>query len=105
MKKKIKWVVDKKPTGPYKSFYTRGWPYAFYKDENATHCAHIQCKDEYIPQNVKTGNHSELILFIRDYSSGKTVRVKKTFKTLKEVKEALPLILERNKYLIPGGMG
>lgn len=79
----------------------RGWPDAFYKDENETHCAYIYCKDDYIPSKVKTGNHSELILFIRDYSSGKTMRVKKAFTSIKEVKEALPLILEINKHMIP----
>lgn len=35
MKVKLKWKVDAPPTGKFRSFIKRGWPYADYPDGNS----------------------------------------------------------------------
>jgi hypothetical protein len=96
---KVKWTVYPPATGKWRSFETRSWPYAEYQNENA--CACINCEDEYIPSNVKSGNHQELTLRIADYSKTpwKWVKAKVKPKTLKEAKELLIKILTENPEL------
>lgn len=102
MKINIKWTVEPPPTGQWRSFYKRGWPIAYYKNEEETLCAQISCGDKYIPSKVKTGDHKELTLVIYDYSSG-TRKIRKAIhkpKTLKEAKELLIIILTKNPQLM-----
>lgn len=101
---KIKWVVDPAPTGPYRSFQKRGWPNAHYVEtSDEKPCAAIYCEDNYYPRDAKSGNHKELTLRIMDWSGEypkwRTYETK--FKTLHDVKIALPLILDKFQGVIP----
>ena len=100
---KIIWKVAPVPTGRYRSFEERGWPSAEY--ENQEPAAWISCPGkEYIPSEVKIGNHPPLILFIADYSERSNggncpwtrKRVKKSFLTLKETKEWFAEFIKKN---------
>jgi hypothetical protein len=88
---KIKWQVAEAPTGRYRSFYKRGWPTARYKDTDRP-ALYIECEDSYVPANVKTGNHKELVVLVADYSVEQGTfqwrRLKARFKTLDEAKAA-----------------
>ena len=59
---KVKWVVDKPPTGRFRSFEKRGWPTAEYPDGST--CAALYAEDggEYSPSRVKEGNHAPLLM-------------------------------------------
>ena len=98
---KIKWSVSEVPTSQFRSFERRGWPSADYS--NGTFCASILCEDEYVPRNIKTGNHAPLRLRIANHSKTpwKGISSKSTFKTLKDAKAALLIILKKHDYLIP----
>lgn len=65
---KYKWKVDPPPIGRYRSFERRGWPTAYYCDENESCAAWIMCEDKYCPADVKTGKHKPLKLHVADYS-------------------------------------
>jgi hypothetical protein len=89
---KLKWKVSEIPTGPYRSFDTRSWPSA--EDEEGNSIAMILSDSEYVPKNVKTGNHLPLSLCFADYSVDKVKEgafkwktLKRKFNTLKEVKK------------------
>lgn len=105
MSKKVKWEVSEPLSGRYQSFYRRGWPSAFYKDGSSA--AFITCEDEYLPADVKTGNHKELTLHISNWScftpeKGLTRVVAKLHpKTLKEAKDLLDSILTKYPHLMP----
>ena len=97
---KIKWKVAEKETGRWAWLHKRGWPTADYEDGSI--CATIRCADEYIPSQVKIGNHAELKLMIADYSKTPWVWVvaKTRYATLKEAKEGLVKVLAANRHLI-----
>jgi len=103
MAKLLKWKVDPRPTGRYRSFESRSWPSAFYKHEREHLCACIQCADEYYPKGVKSGNHPELSLLVYVYTEKerRMVVLKKKFKTLLEIKEELPKFLCRHTEYLP----
>ena len=63
---KLKWTVGEVPTGKYRCFEKRGWPWATYPDGNMA--AHIYCKDAYEPRLVKEGKHGPLVVAIADYN-------------------------------------
>ena len=97
---KIKWKVAEAPTGRYRSFFSRDWPHAYY--ENGDSCAFIKCDDSYRPADAKSGNHSELKLYIADWSI--STKEHKTFKwkvavrrpaTVAEAKVLLNELLEK----------
>ena len=100
---KIKWKVSEKPVGRYRSFEVRPWPQAEYEDGQLA--GMIICSDEYIPADVKTGDHHELKLRIFDYSLGSQQRgvlyAKTRYKTLAEAKIALSQILEQHPEFVP----
>jgi hypothetical protein len=58
-KVKLKWYVQSAPTGRYRSFARRGFPSASYANL-PQECAAVSlhCEDDYIPSDVKIGNHS-----------------------------------------------
>lgn len=104
---KLKWRVEEAPTGPYRSFHKRMWPSADYA--NGQFAGSIRCEDGYEPRNVKTGNHKPLTVTINDYSDRKnpswTVRkLKGTFATLPEAKQALADIIARLPHFKPEGV-
>ena len=79
--KKIKWEVMPAPTGRYRSFQQRGWPWGLIDDELIFT---FDCKDDYEPRLIKTGSHATISMVVR--VDGKRMRFKDTFATLAEAK-------------------
>lgn len=101
---KVTWKVAPPPTGRYRSFEKRGWPFATYKDDKSA--ALIACDDEYVPSKVATGDHKELTVRIADYTAvtggSYTWRTMKArFKTLKDAKDAVEAFLTQNPTFCP----
>ena len=98
---KIKWKVDPASTGKYRSFDKRGWPTAFYQNEDENVCAFISCTDEYYPPNVKTGKHDPLYVRVFDYENKKYRKYTRPFSSINEVKEWVLELLKRNPNFYP----
>ena len=83
----VKWKVQEPPTGSFRSFHKRGWPMGEINGEPAIQ---IVCDDDYVPRQVKIGNHAELTMLVADHrkTPWKWLKLKGQWKTLKEVKEA-----------------
>jgi hypothetical protein len=106
---KIKWRVDPPATGPYSSFERRQWPSADYA--NGDIAAQIRCKDEYVPRQVKTGEHAPLTVLVADWNIAPEDRAKKgafvwrkmkgEFKTLKEAQAAFAKVVEHHPEIHP----
>ncbi|HWV45911.1 MAG TPA: hypothetical protein VN039_07830 [Nitrospira sp.] len=60
---KLKWKVQPEPTGKYRAFEKRGWPYC--EDENGRTIAFIQCDDSYSIRKAAGQDHSPLTVLIR----------------------------------------
>lgn len=98
---KLKWKVVPVETGRMGWFQKRGWPTAHYHGTELI-AAHIKCEDEYLPHNVKTGNHKELTVEIVEWhvprdpkkAAWDWYRLKKKFKTLTEAKEGALLAIQ-----------
>lgn len=58
------WRVDPAPTGRYRSFQTRGWPFAHYKGPKERAAVYITCDDDYTPHRARTGEHAPLKIHI-----------------------------------------
>lgn len=89
--RKLTWQIQAAPTGRYRSFEHRGWPTAYYKDQTIIHLA---CEDEYVPRNVRSGKHAEIIIRVADRSNPSEAkgtftwrRLKQRAKTLTEAKD------------------
>lgn len=97
---KLKWKVSDVSTGPYRTFFKRGWPSATLNGEMAFS---IRCEDDYVPSLIKTGEHAELILSYtdrRDKKFGWTwMTFKKRFATIQEVKEFAQGFADRNPHI------
>ena len=93
---KIKWKVADVPSGLYRSFQTRDWPEACWDNEYQSPAAMLYCKDEYVPATAKSGQHSELTIYIADYSvkPWKWRRFKKPANTLTEAKDRVAAFLK-----------
>lgn len=91
---KIKWRVSPAPTGPFRSFHSRAWPYAEYS--NGDSCAHIRCDESYRPADAKSGKHDELTLYIADWSV--STKEHKTFKWKRAVRK--PATVDEAKLLL-----
>ena len=93
----LKWAVEAAPTGQYRSFFRRGWPTATWNGKAA---AALFCEDEYVPANVRSGNHGEITIKFADYRAAGTGFVWKTLKrrasTLDEAKQIAKDFLIRN---------
>ena len=50
---KIAWRVQPKPTGAYRSFRKRGWPYGYKGNENGPLLFTFHCEDEYTPARAR----------------------------------------------------
>lgn len=64
---KLFWKVAAHPSGPYASFERRGWPTAYYS--NGDPAAILMCEEDYIPANVKKGNHAPISIAVADWSN------------------------------------
>jgi len=97
---KLKWNVDPAPYGPYRYFQERGWPHATYSDGSPA--ARISCSDKYIPSKVKTGEHSELKVYVAKWNHNRKPEeaafewklLKKRATTLSEAKELAAKFIE-----------
>jgi hypothetical protein len=87
---KIKWKVQEAPTGRFKSFHYRGWPLA--ETETGDVVFGVDCKDDYVPAKVKSGNHEPLRLRVAVRNNREVgfdwATLKRDFATLSELKEA-----------------
>lgn len=97
----VKWKVSDIPTGRYRSFDERSWPTAEYSD--GSNCAMLRCEDEYIPKNVKTGNHKPITVYMAkpNGNSFNWVAMKRTCSTIKEAKSFVDMLvnIEDERYL------
>ena len=101
-KSKVVWRVSSVPTGMYRSFERRGWPAADYS--NGEPAASIHCADDYVPRNVKTGEHAELEVYVVDHSTKPNWtrrRLKRRCKTLQEAKQLVDKFLEQFPHYAP----
>lgn len=65
---KLVWRVAPAPTGPHRSFQTRGWPAATYAaTDDIAVAVYPEDGSEYSPRAVKTGAHGALQIHIADY--------------------------------------
>jgi len=103
MASKIKWKIQERSTGRYRSFRKRQWPQAEYKDGSPA--VAIYCEDGYDIKNVRSGKHGPLTVRIADYSkpsnkatgAGFTwMMLVRTFPTLDEAKAAAQSFIDRN---------
>jgi len=105
----LKWRVDAAPTGRYRSFDKRGWPSAGYS--NGDIAVTLHCEDEYIPSQVKLGQHGPITVWVADWGilpeekakRGAFVwrKAKSTFPTLKEAQAAAAKIIGQHPELHP----
>jgi len=97
---KIKWKVNPKPTGQFRSFEERGWPYAIVNNQIV---AEIVCKDDYWPKAVKSGDHAELKILVYDYSglSRECYSLTKRAQTLDEVKARVEKYFTAKPEMLP----
>ncbi|CAN7600875.1 hypothetical protein [Bosea sp. LjRoot237] len=96
---KIKWRVDEAPTGPYRSFFKRGWPSASYHSGDPA--ARIACDQGYRPADAKSSDHPPLLVHIAEWfdregqcQSFKWRKLKGTFATLSDAKAAAERFIE-----------
>lgn len=104
MTTKLKWRVDPKPTGQYRSFHRRGWPTA---DVGEHTVARVSADQEYIPSNVKRGIHGLItvhLLIRTPTTKPRWVRLKERAMSLTVAKELAQDWFNRNpQYLPPKG--
>ena len=107
---KLIWKVTPKPTGPYRSFFKRDWPTAWYNEDQVA--ASVSCEHSYCLRLSKTDDHAELIIRLADYSKPSNpennrgftwIKVKKPAKTLAEAKEVVAALLVKYPSLAPKG--
>ena len=65
---KLKWRVAPVPVGRYRSFEQRDWPSATYHGTDNP-AASITCADQYVPQDVRDGNHRPLTVLVARWLS------------------------------------
>jgi hypothetical protein len=104
---KLKWRINEKPTGQYRSFAKRQFPGADYP--NGKIAVAIRCEDSYVPANVKSGEHKPLDVLIADWNNETTDgrptfrwrKLKKQFATLGEAKTAATEFLAKHPEFHP----
>lgn len=102
---KLYWKVGDAPTGRFRSFEKRSWPFAYY-DKAMTLCAaYIGCDASYIPRNAKEGNHPPLIVRVADYSVADQRfvwrKLNSVFATLELAKSAAATAIDNNPKIKP----
>ncbi len=99
---KLKWKVAAAPTGPYRSFFKRGWPTAEFSTGQVA--AQITCADAY---SSKQKTHGELTVRIADYSSSSGFQwrtLKARAKTLDEAKTLAQQFFQTHPEFAPQGV-
>lgn len=84
---KLKWFVESAPTGKFRSFQKRGWPYALNVESDKV-AVMLYCDDDYFPPKVKTGDHGPITIHVRRLVDGKlkTYVLRQKATTLPEAK-------------------
>ena len=102
---KLKWKVQPPSTGPYRSFFKRGWPSATINDDIMAFSLH--CEDSYVPALVKSGQHSEIKISVADWrkpGNGFDWKVlKQRAKTLEEAKRIAQKFADTNPQIFVKG--
>jgi len=82
---KIKWEVSPASTGLYRSFHRRNWPVGIVNEKNRIL---LECEDDYVPANAKSGNHSPITIKVDIFQDGemKLVKLVETSPTLADAK-------------------
>ncbi len=92
---KVKWVVEAKPTGQWRSFQERRWTQAYIGEQWV---AYVECEQEYSLRRAKVGNHDPLKICLVAEVNGKRKRVRmtKNAATLDEAKARVSEFFARN---------
>lgn len=109
---KLCWQVSPAPTGRYRSFSKRDWPYASYNVKNGLPAFRIDCtvKDfSYRPDQVKMANHPALELWVADWNienpevngAFKWRCLKKRFNTVEEAKVGADEFIKTHHSFLP----
>jgi len=100
---KTKWKVHPAPTGRYRSFESRGWPYLEYEDGQLA--ASIQCGENYSLRKAASKEHGRLTVIVYDYRQGssdrKFLKVAHTFPDLPSAKRAAEKVLDEYPEFLP----
>jgi hypothetical protein len=104
----LKWKVCAPTTGRYRSFQKRGFPDADYTDGSTA--VSLSCNDDYIPKDVKFGNHSEITIRIACYDVHEQAgaftwrTLKQRAKTLVEAKQLAENFINQYPEIQPKSM-
>lgn len=98
---KLKWYVQPAPTGRYRSFERRAFPSADYIGfPRALAAASLHCKDDYVPADVKVGNHAEITIRVamwnKETNGFNWVKIEQKAKTVKEAKQVAEDFINSN---------
>lgn len=104
---KLKWEIQAAATGPYRSFFKRGWPTATFA--GTTHmAARFECEDSYSHRQAKNATHEPLTVMIADYrrtehgGSWKWRTLKERALTLDAAKQmAVEALIKHTEFLPP----
>lgn len=105
MKKiKLKWKVQPAPTGLYRTFSNRPWPWAYFDKENdfvAARIDHVD-REDYSAYRAKSDSQ-RLIVTAAVYVDGnwRWQRIKKVAKSYAEAKEIANEFFSQNRDLMP----
>ena len=89
---KLQWKVSEAPTGPYRAFYDRAWPVAYYKGTSKP-AVFLHCPEGYVPALVKDGKHSPITIIVLHHNhpdeptSWKRFQLKAKAVTLEQAKQ------------------
>jgi hypothetical protein len=103
-KMKYKWKVSEAPSGPYRSFQKRSWPFAYYCDKEESPACAVYCDTSYSVTRMKDADHAPLTMMVADHSVlpvWQWKKVKGEFKTLQEAKDRFVELLKKFPQLCP----
>ena len=94
---KICWRVQPEPSGKYRYFERRGWPYAETVDGAIVFM--LDCPNEYRPRDVRDGKHDAITIFVRCGRPDRTWvwrRLNRTAKTLADAKRLAQAYIDQH---------
>ncbi|AYP28278.1 hypothetical protein HWB92_gp020 [Serratia phage vB_SmaA_3M] len=102
---KLKWSVSQAPTGRFRSFEKRAFPYADYA--NGRPAAKIECDKSYVPDH-RTATDLQLTVYVAEWFvrvddnvlTFNWRRVHRPACSIAEAKEIARIVLERNPGLV-----
>jgi hypothetical protein len=98
----IKWVEARQLPPSHRDTFNRPWPAGWY-GHTGKFAVQIDCRDSYDPEKAASGDHAPLTLSLVDHSTRLPDYnyIQKGFLTLRELKEAVPELLEQYNHFIP----